>query len=44
VPHPMPEDVTGEYEAALLEIYETDPALEPDPTKWVTEVAFRLGN
>lgn len=44
VPHPMPEATAGEYEAALLEIYETDPAAEPDARKWVTEVAFRLGN
>ncbi|WP_055049022.1 GyrI-like domain-containing protein [Devosia sp. A16] len=41
--HPMPEQVPGEYEAALLEIYHTDPAAEPDPQKWETEVAFRLG-
>lgn len=43
-PHPMPEAVAGEYEAALLEIYESDPAVETDASKWVTEVAFRLGN
>jgi effector-binding domain-containing protein len=34
----------GPYDAAHLEIYETDPAVEPDPNKWVTEVAFRLGD
>ena len=44
VPHSMPEEAAGEYEAALLEIYETDPAVEPDSQKWKTEVAFRLGN
>jgi hypothetical protein len=27
---------------ARLEIYETDPAEEPDMDKWVTELAFRL--
>jgi effector-binding domain-containing protein len=43
IPHPMPEAAPGEYDAALLEIYETDPAAEPDPQKWKTEVAFRLG-
>jgi effector-binding domain-containing protein len=41
--HPMPEDAVGEYDAALLEIYATDPATEPDPQKLQTEVAFRLG-
>lgn len=30
--------------ATLLEIYETDPAEEPDPTKWITHIAFRLGD
>ena len=43
IPHPMPEAAPGEYDAALLEIYGTDPAEEPDPQKWETEVAFRLG-
>ena len=28
--------------AARLEIYETDPAVEPDMTKWTTQLAFRL--
>jgi effector-binding domain-containing protein len=42
VAHPMPEDAPGDYDAALLEIYATDPADEPDPQKWQTEVAFRL--
>ena len=27
---------------ARLEIYETDPAQEPDMNRWVTELAFRL--
>jgi len=32
----------GERWAARLEIYETDPAVEPDMTKWTTRLAFRL--
>jgi effector-binding domain-containing protein len=32
----------GERWAARLEIYETDPAGEPDMTKWTTQLAFRL--
>lgn len=32
----------GERWGARLEIYETDPAAEPDMEKWVTELAFRL--
>lgn len=44
VAHPMPEAAAGAYDAALLEIYRTDPATEPDPQKWQTEVAFRLGD
>ena len=32
----------GERWGARLEIYETDPAQEPDMDKWVTELAFRL--
>jgi hypothetical protein len=27
---------------ARLEIYESDPAQEPDMDKWVTDLAFRL--
>ena len=27
---------------ASLEIYETDPGLEPDPDKWLTKICFRL--
>lgn len=42
VPKPMADKSRGEYDASLLEIYETDPQVEPDPSKWVTEVAFRL--
>jgi effector-binding domain-containing protein len=32
----------GERWAARLEIYETDPAVEPDMTKWTTQLTFRL--
>jgi effector-binding domain-containing protein len=32
----------GERWGARLEIYESDPAQEPDMDKWVTELAFRL--
>lgn len=32
----------GEPLASRLEIYETDPADEPDMTKWTTQLAFRL--
>jgi len=32
----------GERWAARLEIYETNPADEPDMTKWTTQLAFRL--
>ena len=34
----------GRYAAAHLEIYETDPATEPDPGRWITDVLFRLGD
>jgi hypothetical protein len=32
----------GQRWGARLEIYETDPAQEPDMNQWVTELAFRL--
>ena len=32
----------GEEWAARLEIYETNPATEPDMSRWVTQLAFRL--
>jgi effector-binding domain-containing protein len=32
----------GERWGARLEIHETDPADEPDMTKWTTQLAFRL--
>jgi hypothetical protein len=32
----------GQRWGARLEIYESDPALEPDMNQWVTELAFRL--
>jgi len=34
----------GERWGARLEIYETDPALEPDMSKWTTQLAFRLAD
>jgi len=34
----------GEVWGARLEIYETDPAEEPDLAKWVTRLAFRLAD
>jgi effector-binding domain-containing protein len=36
---PSPE---GDRWGARLEIYHSDPQTEPDMTKWVTELAFRL--
>jgi effector-binding domain-containing protein len=36
---PSPE---GDRWAARLEIYETDPAVEPDMSQWTTQLAFRL--
>jgi effector-binding domain-containing protein len=38
----MTDTEDGERWAARLEIYETDPAVEPDMTKWTTQLAFRL--
>jgi effector-binding domain-containing protein len=38
---PSPE---GERWGCRLEIYHTDPAREPDMTRWVTELAFRLAD
>ena len=34
----------GERWASRLEIYDTDPAQEPDMSKWVTRLAFRLAD
>lgn len=34
----------GERWVSRLEIYETDPAEEPDMSKWVTQLAFRLAD
>ena len=34
--------VAGSGIRARLEIYESDPAQEPDIDKWVTDLAFRL--
>lgn len=35
-------DHDGDRWAARLEIYRTDPAVEPDLNKWETELAFKL--
>jgi effector-binding domain-containing protein len=37
-------DPAGERWGARLEIYQTDPAVEPDMTKWTTQLAFRLAD
>ncbi|MDC9824806.1 GyrI-like domain-containing protein [Devosia sp. ZB163] len=42
-PRPMASQSRGQYDHSHLEIYWTDPQQEPDPQRWVTEVAFRLG-
>jgi effector-binding domain-containing protein len=34
----------GDVWGARLEIYETDPAIQPDMSKWVTTLAFRLAD
>ncbi len=34
----------GDHWGARLEIYHSDPQTEPDMTKWVTELAFRLAD
>ena len=34
----------GERWGARLEIYETDPVMEPDMSKWTTQLAFRLAD
>ena len=34
----------GERWGSRLEIYETDPAEQPDMSKWTTQLAFRLAN
>jgi effector-binding domain-containing protein len=34
----------GERWVARLEIYETDPAEQPDMSKWTTQLAFRLAD
>jgi effector-binding domain-containing protein len=40
----MTDTPDGERWAARLEIYETDPSVEPDMTKWSTQLAFRLAD
>jgi effector-binding domain-containing protein len=39
--HPSP---AGEVWGSRLEWYETNPSEQPDPTTWVTRLAFRLAN
>jgi hypothetical protein len=34
----------GEHWAARLQIHETDSAVEPDMTRWITQLAFRLAD
>ena len=34
----------GERWDSRLEIYQTDPGQEPDMSKWVTQLAFRLAD
>lgn len=40
--HTVQFDRTGDRWGARLETYFTDPAVEPDQSKWTTEVAIRL--
>ena len=40
----MVPSASGERWGARLEIYLSDPKTEPDMTKWVTELAFRLAD
>jgi effector-binding domain-containing protein len=40
----MSPDQDGERWGSRLEIYLTDPSQEPDMSKWVTELAFRLAD
>jgi DNA gyrase inhibitor GyrI len=40
----MVSTASGERWGARLEIYLTDPQTEPDMTKWVTQLAFRLAD
>ena len=40
----MSPDTDGERWGSRLEIYLTDPRQEPDMSKWVTELAFRLAD
>lgn len=42
--HAVRFDRDGDTWGARLETYFTDPAVEPDPSKWTTEVAIRLAS
>ena len=37
----MVQQPDGDHFACRLEIYQTDPSEEPDPTKWVTRLEFK---
>jgi hypothetical protein len=41
---PGDEGEEGERWGARVETYLTDPEVEPDMSKWVTELAFRLAD
>lgn len=40
----MTQTSSGEHWACRIESYLTNPQVEPDPTKWSTELAFRLAD
>jgi effector-binding domain-containing protein len=40
----MSETDAGDWFASRIEVYLTDPASEPDPQKWETEVAYLLAD
>ena len=42
VPWDVEQRPDGDHFACRLEIYETDPTAEPDPAKWVTQLAFKV--
>ncbi|MFG2002920.1 GyrI-like domain-containing protein [Spirillospora sp. NPDC048911] len=40
----MSEDDEGEHWASRLELYHSDPAVQPDMNSWETELAFKLAD
>ncbi len=38
----MSKQADGDHFACRLEIYQTDPRQEPDPSKWVTRLVFKV--